>query len=152
MAAVYRASIEIEAPAEQVWAILLDLDRYAEWNPFTPRLVTDRAIGSPIDIDVCFDGKPPIVQREIVRVWAPGEELRWNMTLGPRWLFRAERWQRVEVLGPSRCRYVTEDAFAGLMSPILQWAYGGRVQRGFDAVAKALEARASAAMLDQTRM
>ena len=142
MAATYRAEIEIGAPAELVWEILADLDSYPEWNPFTPTIETSYEIGTTISIGVSFDGKPPFERREVLRRWEPGEELRWNMTIGPRWLFRAERFQRVEVLGESRCRYVTEDAFAGLISPIVQLLYGGRVQRGFDAVAKALERRA----------
>ena len=138
MARVYRAKVEIDAPAEQVWAILSDLDRYADWNPFTPKIETTRVVGEPVVLHVSFDAAPPIRQVEILRRWAPGEELRWGMTIGPAWLFRAERTQRVEVLSEARCRYVTEDAFAGLLSPLIELLYGGRVQRGLEAVAAAL--------------
>jgi hypothetical protein len=64
------------------------------------------------------------------------------MTMGPAWFFRAERTQRVEVLGPKRCRYISEDAFAGLFSPVVEALYGAKVQRGFDALAAALARRA----------
>ena len=138
MAKVYRAEVEINAAAERVWAILIDLDRYADWNPFTPKIETTRVVGDPIVLHVSFDAAPPIRQVEILRSWAPGEELRWGMTIGPSWLFRAERTQRVEVLSEARCRYVTEDAFAGLLSPLIELLYGARVQRGFEAVAAGL--------------
>ncbi len=144
MAHVYATRVEIAAPAERVWALLAELDRYPEWNPFTPRVETTREEGTPIVLHVSFDGKRPRKQVEILRRWAPGEELRWSMTIGPAWLFRAERVQTVEPLGPERCRYVSEDAFAGLLSPLVELLYGAKVQRGFDAMGAALVARAEA--------
>ena len=145
VATVYATRVDIDAPAERVWSILEDLDRYAEWNPFTVRIETDFVVGHPIVLHVSFDGAKPMRQTEILRRWAPGEELRWSMTIGPAWFFRAERVQRVEVLGPARCRYISEDAFAGLFSPVVELLYGPKVQRGFDALGAALARRAQQA-------
>lgn len=141
MAQTYRSEIEIPAPAEQVWAVLEDLERYGEWNPFTPKIETTRELGAPILLHVSFDGAKPFIQREIIRRWAPGEELRWGMTMGPAWLFRAERFQRVDPIDAQRSRYQSEDAFAGLMSPLVEALYGAKVQRGLDATAAALAAK-----------
>lgn len=138
MAKLYATRVEIDAPAERVWAILADLDRYSTWNPFTPKVETSFEVGTPIVLHVSFDGQPPRRQVETLRRWAPGEELRWGMTMGPAWFFRAERSQRVEPLGPDRCRYISEDAFAGLFSPVVEALYGGKVQRGFDALGAGL--------------
>lgn len=142
MAKVFATRVDIDAPAERVWALLADLDGYADWNPFTPRIETDFVVGHRIVLHVSFDGAKPIRQVEILRRWAPGEELRWGMTMGPAWFFRAERVQRVEVLGPARCRYISEDAFAGLFSPIVELFFGPKVQRGFDALGAALACHA----------
>lgn len=142
MAKVFATRIEIDAPAERVWSILADLDRYADWNPFTVRIETDFVVGHPIVLHVSFDGRKPRRQVEILRRWAPGEALCWGMTIGPAWFFRAERVQRVEPLGSDRCRYISEDAFAGLFSPVVELLFGGKVQRGFDALAAALRSRA----------
>ena len=144
MAKVFATRIEIAAPAPQVWAVLCDLASYPEWNPFTTKIETDFQVGSPIVLHVSFDGAKPRRQVEILRRWAPGEELRWSMTMGPAWLFRAERVQRVELLGPDRCRYISEDAFAGLFSPVVEALYGAKVQRGIDALGAALKRRAEA--------
>jgi len=137
-----QATAEIAAPAERVWSILCDLDRYAEWNPFTPRAETDRVVGHPIVLHVDFGGRRPMRRVETVRRFDPGVELRWGMTMGPGWWFRAERWQRVDVLGPERCRYATGDEFEGLFAPVVYASYGAKVRRGFEAVARALAARA----------
>ncbi len=142
MAKVFATRVEIDAPADRVWEILADLRAYADWNPFTPRVDTDFVIGHPIVLFVCFDGRAPRQQVEILREWEPGKQLRWGMTIGPAWFFRAERVQRVEPLGDDRCRYVSEDAFAGVLSPVVEALYGAKVQRGFDAMAAALRRRA----------
>lgn len=138
-----RATIDIDAPAERAWAILCELERYGEWNPFTPKVECDRVVGHPIVLHVVFDGASPRRQVETLRRWAPGEELRWGMTMGPAWFFRAERWQRIEPLGPTRCRYATEDTFEGLFAPVVLALYRAKVQRGFDAAAAALAERAA---------
>ncbi|PRQ08053.1 SRPBCC domain-containing protein [Enhygromyxa salina] len=144
MAKLFATRVEITASADRVWAILEDLDAYPDWNPFTPRIETSFVVGEPIVLHVSFDGAKPRRQVEILRRWAPGQELRWGMTIGPAWFFRAERIQRVEVLGDQRSRYVSEDAFAGLLSPIVELLFGGKVQRGFDRLGAALKRRAEA--------
>lgn len=137
-----RAEIEIAAPAERVWQILCDLDHYADWNPFTPKVETDRIVGHPITLHVDFGTGKLRPQVEILRRWEPGVELRWGVAMGPGWWFRAERWQRVEPITSERCRYSTEDLFEGLFAPIVLALYGTKVQRGFEAVASGLARRA----------
>jgi hypothetical protein len=133
-----QATIEIAASAERVWSILCDLERYGEWNPFTTRVESDRIVGHPIVLHVDFGGRRPMRRVEIVRRFEPGIELRWGMTMGPAWWFRAERWQRVEVLDAGRCRYSTGDEFEGVFAPVVYALYGAKVRRGFEAVAAAL--------------
>ncbi|HLT35862.1 MAG TPA: SRPBCC domain-containing protein [Enhygromyxa sp.] len=145
MARVFVTRVEIDASVERVWSIIANLDGYRDWNPFTPRIETDFVVGHPIVLHVDFGRAKPRRQVEFLRRWAPGEELRWGMTIGPAWFFRAERVQRVEPLGPERCRYVSEDAFAGLFSPIVEALYGAKVQRGFDALGAALKRLAESA-------
>lgn len=139
-----RATIDIEAPAERVWAILCDLERYGEWNPFTPKVECDRVVGHDIVLHVDFGARTPRRQVEQLRRWEPGVELRWGVEMGPAWFFRAERWQRVEPLGPTRCRYATEDAFEGVFAPVVLAFYAEPVRRGFEAAARALARRAEA--------
>jgi len=41
-----RTEIVLEAPPESVWAVLTDLDAYAEWNPQTVRASGVVSVGS----------------------------------------------------------------------------------------------------------
>jgi hypothetical protein len=48
---------EIEAPIEQGWSVLVDVDSFPAWNPFTVSVRTDFELGSPVDMQVCLRGR-----------------------------------------------------------------------------------------------
>ena len=37
--------VRINAPIDVVWSVLTEVDKYTEWNPFTPQAGTDFTIG-----------------------------------------------------------------------------------------------------------
>jgi hypothetical protein len=141
---IIESTVDIDAPAERVWAILRDLARYGEWNPFTPRVDASLVIGEPVVLHVAMKpGKPLIVQREVCSANDPaGLELGWGMQMGPGFVLRANRVQRLTRVGPERTRYYTADTFSGLLVPIVMGLYRADIQRGFDGVARALKERA----------
>jgi hypothetical protein len=48
------ASIEIDAPLDVVWSVMLDTAAYGEWNPFVERIDGDSppAVGVPVVLHV----------------------------------------------------------------------------------------------------
>jgi hypothetical protein len=52
-----RTEIEIQAPAEKVWQVLTELDKYPEWNPFICHAAGKAETGKTVDIDFQPDGK-----------------------------------------------------------------------------------------------
>ena len=50
------AEIEIDAPLELVWQVMLDTEAYGEWNPFVVRAGTAQPVrvGNPIVLDVVW--------------------------------------------------------------------------------------------------
>ena len=133
--------IDIHAPAEAVWSILVDVEKYGEWNPFSTRVDTTLEVGSPVDLYVDM-GLFKIKQPELIQAVEPPEMLAWGMTMGARFLLFTRREQRLEVLGESSCRYHTNDAFNGLLAPLIVGLLGRIIRRGFNDVARALKARA----------
>ncbi len=142
-----RTEIEIEAPRAHVWSILVDIPRYGEWNPFTPRIDTTLKIGEPVILHVAMKGRGQKTMRqpEVMTSFVEGEELGWGTTMVHRTVLHANRTQRLEDLGGGRTRYVSVDRFAGAIVPLVMALYGKHVQRGFDETARALKERAEAA-------
>lgn len=138
---VYAAESVIDAPPEAVWAVLVDVARYAEWNPFTPVATTTLEVGAPIDMRVKMDGlRITVSQRETIRAVEPEAKLVWGMEmmLG---MVRAERTQTLTPLEDGRTRYRTEDVIEGPLEPLVGLLMGGSIQRGFEGVARELKRR-----------
>lgn len=141
---VYAAEVEIDAPIEEVWAVLTDLDAYPDWNPFTPSMRSTLEVGEPVDMRVRMAKLGLTVrQRETVRAVEPPARLVWgeDMMGG---LVRAERVQTLTDLGDGRTRYRTEDVIEGPLGPLVFLLFGPSIQAGFDGVAEALAARVRA--------
>ena len=130
--------VEIEAPIERVWEILVDVDRYGDWNPFTTRVETTFEIGSPVDLYVAL-GPFKLKQPERIEAVEPPHLLVWSTKVGHRVLVSARRAQRLEALGETRCRYLTTDAFNGLLTPLVILLFGRLVRHGFNDMALSLK-------------
>ena len=141
MASVVRAEIEIDAPLARVREILGDLAAYPEWNPFTPRAESTLRVGDPIRLQVRLVGERLMDRTEYVTAAEP-QRLCWSMKLGARFLLAAERCQILTALDGGRTRYVTEDRFRGLLTPLVMRLFGPAMQRGFSDCAAALKKRA----------
>ena len=138
------AEIDIDAPVDRVWDILVDLASYPAWNPFTTHVESTLRVGDPARLTVQMRPDKEIVQVETVSAFEPGHKLCWGMKLLGRRILAANRCQVVTALDRGRTRYYTEDAFRGALVPLVHRLYGADIQRGFTGIARALKARAEA--------
>ena len=145
------AQVEIDAPIELVWRIMLDTEAYADWNPFVERAETavPAAVGNPITLHVRWaNGK---TTRSPERITAIEHPLRrdgvaranlsyvfegWPAKVG---LVRGTRHQRLTQHSKGPTIYDTVEEFTG---PLVPLAGPGRVADGFRRHAEALKVRA----------
>lgn len=138
-------SIEINAPKATVWAVLADLDAYAEWNPFTPKIeLKSKQIGEPVILHVRMNpnSKKLIKQPEVLQKWEEGACMDWGIE--DAWYVKTTRTQSLTALDEQRTLYYTSDIFHGFLTPLIMLLYRKKVQQGFDEVAAALKKRAEA--------
>lgn len=144
------AAVEIDAPIERVWAVMLDTASYAEWNPFVVRAecAFPPAVGDPIVLHVRWgNGRGTTSPERISAVDAPHDEggVR-RATLAYVYeglpaklgLVRGTRYQRLTQPAGGPTRYDTVEEFSG---PLVPLAGPKRVEDGFRRHAEALKAR-----------
>jgi len=144
------AAVDIDAPIEQVWAVMLNTEAYAEWNPFVIRAecATPPKVGEPIVLHVKWaNGKGTRSPERISAIEPPRDEdgVRratlayvfegWPAKLG---LVRGTRSQRLSQAPGGPTRYETIEEFSG---PLVKLAGPGRVADGFRRHAEALKVR-----------
>lgn len=140
---IVKSEIEIEASPEIVFDLLTDLQKYPEWNPFTPHVESTLEIGAPVRMKVRL-GKGPKLSNKVEFVTANERPicLCWGADIPFRFLIRADRCQTLEALPNGRTRYICTDTISGWLTPLVIRFFGAAMQRGFDDCALALKRRA----------
>jgi hypothetical protein len=135
--------IVINAPAKLVWGVILDFENYGLWNPFCPSMKGEATIGAPLEMQVDLgNGLQP--QVEYVTKIEPFHTVVWSMENKPGDPIHADRVQRITAIDESSCRYWSIDEFSGeFVAPMME-QMAEQVERGFNACAQGLKARAEA--------
>jgi uncharacterized protein YndB with AHSA1/START domain len=139
-------TVDIEAPAELVWEVLVDLASYPQWNPYTVKVESTLKLGEPVNLYLPNPMEPGAllhVVEQLVAFDRP-KMLSWQMVPSEGNPDAARRDQVLEVTGPKSCRYYSTDQFLGPTAKQVMEMHGPWVKGGFDAVAQALKVRAEA--------
>lgn len=135
--------IGVQAPAEVIWDIIYDLERWSEWNPLYPKAAGTIRIGSPLTLTLAVPGQAQRQIQPVVLEWVPNEQLHWRLSLMGG-LVKTVRYIEIEQLAEESCIVSNGEIFGGLLGPSLAQRMGRAVHRGFREMNEALKARAEA--------
>lgn len=139
---VHRSEARISASSEVVWNIIMDLDRYPDWNPYTIGMMSTLKIGDPMVMQVKMSDTLTIEQTENIRVLEQGHKVCWGIDTTTPEFNSGERCQWLEPLPDGGTHWINEDLIEGTANPLVTALFGDSVQNGFDAVGVALKKRA----------
>ncbi len=77
------ADITIQASSEKVWDILMDFEKYPDWNPFMRSIRGSAEIGTKLEVVLKLEGRKSATFKPKVLANQPNEEFRW---LGKLWI------------------------------------------------------------------
>lgn len=141
--------IRIEAPVGLVWEVLTDVERYGEWNPFTPQARTDFRIGSPAHLLVRM-GPAKVRITETVSAFEAPRLIAWGKAFGARRLLAAVREQHLEPVSETSCCYYNTDRLTGALAALVLLCFGGYMRAGFTDVGEGLK-RQSEALYERSK-
>jgi hypothetical protein len=142
--AVYRTDFEIEASAEQVWAVLVDFESYADWNPSLPAISGELREGSTVSLTLAMPGRPPLTVKAQLQEVTPTRRLTWHGNVGADWLFAGDRQFAIHPLAEEKVRFTHVEDVHGLLFLVFRVLVGGAIQRHHDTLNSSLENRAEA--------
>ena len=132
-------AVRIEAPAGVVWEHLVGFDRYASWNPFLIQAQAELRVGTPVDLEVALLRRHPFHQREWINLVQPDEALCWGTHMGHPALLTTNRWQTIRRLENDASEYRNRLELSGVLSPLVMFMYGDRLDRSFKLAGQALK-------------
>lgn len=135
--------IGIQAPADTIWDIVVDLQRWGDWNPIYPQASGEVRIGQTLNLTLALpDDKPRTIQ-PVVLDWVPREQLHWRLSmLGG--LVNTLRYIEIEELAPGSCIVSNGEIFKGLLGTRVLKSNANKLRKGFMAMGMALRDRAEA--------
>ncbi|MCP4438054.1 MAG: SRPBCC domain-containing protein [Aureispira sp.] len=136
---IIESKIVIQAPIQDVWAVLSDFENYDQWNPFTPRIDIKNEIGSKVGLHVRLNPKSnkTMLQQETLLTWEEGKKLEWGIQ--DAWYVKTVRVQLLTALDKNTTEYYTSDLFEGPLTGLILLLYRNKIQIGFDDVCQGLK-------------
>lgn len=135
--------IEIRAPVEKVYDILMDFKSYSEWNPMIRKVVGQPIVGQKLNIAVTMDEGSLLEMETEVLVNDRNRQLRWVGIFYFAWLFRGEHYFMIEPQSStSTCIFRHGEKLTGILVPLLRWFYGEKLPKAYVSMNSAIKLRA----------
>lgn len=135
-------SVDIDAPALLVWAILTDFAAYKRWNPFIRAILGKPSNGNALQMILQRNGRPPMSMSSTLTCLREPSELRWRRRRSLAGLFATEHQFRIESLPAGGVRFHQTEQIEGLFASLLGRGRQRTTEEDFHAMNHALKARA----------
>ena len=137
-----RSSIDIDAPASLVWAILTDFGSYKRWNPFIRAIFGKPDHGNALQVTLKRHGRAPLSTSSTLTYLREPRELRWRQKRLAPGFFATEHRFRIESLPAGGVRFHQIEQIQGLFASVMARGRQRATEEAFNVMNRALKARA----------
>jgi len=137
-----RTEIEINTSPERVWKILIDFEKYVQWNPFIHKIIGQAKEGARIEIHIETPGGKNRKYEPTLTKVDEGRELRWLGKSSLPGFLNGEHIFAIEQLDAQRVRFVQREVFDGLLTSLFGKSLDTDVRQGLEEMNRALKERA----------
>lgn len=121
--------ITIAANPAIVWEVLTDLERYPEWNRYSPNVSGKIAVGEVVWVEAHLDNEIQNVQNFVLSI-IPEQELCWQSADWYGFLARGTRCRWLSVTDSGATLMVHNEMMRGPLAWLIDWIYRDRIERG----------------------
>ena len=106
----------IAAPAERIWALLIDAGAYARWNSTVTSLQGTIALGQKLELRVKLDPKRTFKPK--VTRFEPNRAMEWSDGMAP--MFKGVRQFLLTPQSDGTTEFEMTEVFSGVMLPMIK--------------------------------
>ena len=132
--------IAVAASPSVVWDVLIDLDRYPEWNRYSPIVRGRVAVGEVIWVEAHLDDEIQHVQNIVISV-EPNQELCWQSTDWYGFLASGTRCRWLSAAPGGETLLVHHEVMSGPLAWLIKLIYRDRIERGLKLVDESIAER-----------
>lgn len=138
---VLETEIQISASPEKVWSILIDLEKYSEWNPFIKNAVGQIKVGERLKVCISPPDGKEMVFKPTVKSVNENKEFSWLGHFLFSGVFDGEHIFKIEPIKDG-CLLIQKENFSGLLVPLFWGSLDKNTRAGFDQMNRAIKERA----------
>lgn len=142
MAKEISTQIRINAPVSKVWSILIDFDKYPEWNPFIKSLTGKIEQGQTITARIEAPKTQGMTFKPRILAIKKDKEFRWLGHFMIKGLFDGEHIFELQENADSSTLFIHREKFSGILVAALLSMIGANTRAGFEAMNTSLKQRA----------
>lgn len=139
---LFTTTVPVAASAEEVWAVLIDFERWGEWNPSVPEIRGEAELGSQVHLTLAMPGRPSARVTATLTEVVPNRRLCWHGQVGADWLFAGTREFDLAPQPDGTVHMTHVEDVRGLLFPVFKLAMGPALQQHHDNLNEALKRRA----------
>ena len=128
--------IRIEATKEEVWDLLIDFEKYKEWNPFIERTEGDQQVGGKLFVRLGGMSFRPKVKTNVQQ-----QEFSWLGRFIVPGLFDGNHIFILKENPDNSVTFIQKERFSGILVPLKKKWLSREVKLQFEAMNKALKSR-----------
>ena len=127
-----KTEIIINAPADKVWGIFFDNQKYPDWNPFIVSVDKPYKEGDTLKVTLNQPGSKPMTLKPRCLKLVPEKELRWLGHLFIHGLFDGEHIFELETLDDGSTRFIQREEFGGILVSVFWKMLDTKTRKGFE--------------------
>ncbi len=135
---VMRTTFPVAASATTVWGILVDFERWSEWNPSVPSISGDARVGSTVSLTLAMPRRPSAKVKAKITELDPERRFSWHGNVGADRLFAGTREFEIDPQPGGTVLVTHVEAVTGLLFPVFRAIMGSAIQEHHDNLNTAL--------------
>lgn len=134
-----KTEIKIAATPEKIWEILMDFDRYPEWNPFILSIIGKPKLRERLKVTIQPKDSKPMIFKPRVTMFKGNEKFAWLGQLIMSGLFDGHHIFEIERNEDDSSTFIHKEYFSGLLVPIFWKSMETNTKAGFEAMNRKLK-------------
>ena len=112
--------VEINAPIEKVWATIIDIESYSEWNSQLEYLGGTVIPGGQLHLKLSAAGAEPYEFKPTISHWEENKRFAWLARTGFPRIFDGEHYFELEKIDDSTTLVTNREEYRGVLSLIMK--------------------------------